>query len=1365
MKTIRLLLATGLALAALVVVAGSLTWGQPATARAEDAKSAPTAPQTLPLPWLSDDDVADAPFNWPPTVDGYIAPGEYAGAGRLAFPGYAGDVEIFLKQDATTLYIAFDSADTTPYPSGFGGPGPAFQVFLDTANDKAIAPQPDDYRLTVDKGGILMENQGDGSGWAGAGISQWSGSVYTATWGWQAELAINFSKLGISAGTPTSIGLGLAEVWTPSWPHDWYWPDGGNWLRPDTWGTLTSSSDWSTFYWKPGPWEDYAPSGMPDFDQMQLGPTLCGPFAAANSLWWFDSKFEPNPVGPPPGGPPSIPISDSYTLIQSYSPSAWDDHDPQNVVPLAQDLGAYFQTDANPMLPGTNIYDMYTGIQNYLRDHGQWDDYVVTLVNQPEFDWIAEEVMRSEDVVLLLGFWEWLDPDGIPGSGDEYWARIGGHFVTVAGVDPTNLLLAFSDPAQDSAELTGAGRVLSGTLIQHYPPHPASDPIVHNDAGNVSHDIYRVSPDSPSPGGMWYIEGYEMPFPFWEIPPGFNPNPRWEIVHRGPPYGEIHTEIEYALAVSPFTWKASGRWVEAEDVPLYQKRFEPFDDFAPSGVPDFDQKQDEWGLGGPPPTQWTYCGPVAAANSLWWFDSKFEHDGVVPPAISDTYPLVHAYLPAWDDHDPQNVGSDGGVDGLVDDLAGRFQTDAFGPGTQNALLVQGLEGYLFDHNLRQGYVITQANAPDFWWVAEEVERSEDVILLLGFWQLQMDGWVRLGGHYVTVPGVDKQGGFAAFSDPYWDRMEIAWPPNEFVGWPSWTGRVGSDGDPPLGPSRLLPTYAHTPLPHTNVYTLHNDAANVSHDVYYVVGTDSPGGVWGPARYVEWWPDFDNFEELNGEQTGTWDGDLANPVQPEVDWAVAVSPVADLGIEKTIHPATVVPGEWVTFTVVFGNVGNTAEDVVVSDALPSGLINASYTYTLNYGDTLAGHDAYTWTVGTLHWGQGGVITITAQVDPDLDWVDETIITNTADIATPTQEQYQVPAAPNSASATLTVRNIVGYGVELTPDADQKSGSNGHTVVYTFTVRNTGTVSDSYDLSLADDDWPTVVSASRVGPLDPNVTAPFQVSVTVPGTAVGSTFDRATITAQSVTSPTVSDTSAFTTTAIPTYAMHQDPASAGLTAAPGDTVTYTLIVYNDGNVTDTYDLTHTFATWPTSLSTTTAGPVAPWSSESFQVYVAIPDTVPDGEQDVVTVMAKSQGAPALSADSVLTTTATTQPITRGVEIAPHAPTGSGDPGGTVTYTLQVTNTGSVADVIELSHAGPSGWTVAYSANPLSLGAGAGAGVDVYVGIPSGAPLGSTGVVTVTATSQSDPTESDGAVLTTSVSRRHLYLPLVLRNYSSP
>jgi hypothetical protein len=133
------------------------------------------------------------------------------------------------------------------------------------------------------------------------------------------------------------------------------------------------------------------------------------------------------------------------------------------------------------------------------------------------------------------------------------------------------------------------------------------------------------------------------------------------------------------------------------------------------------------------------------------------------------------------------------------------------------------------------------------------------------------------------------------------------------------------------------------------------------------------------------------------------------------------------------------------------------------------------------------------------------------------------------------------------------------------------------------------------------------------------------------------------------------------------------------------------------------------------------------------------------------------------SVLTTIATTQTITRGVTIAPHAVTGSGPPGGTVTYTLRVTNTGSVADVIGLSHTSPATWTLTCSANPLSLGSGVGTDVDVYIDIPWGTALFSSAIFTVTATSQGDPSQTDMAVLTVQVRDMHrVYLPIVMRNY---
>ncbi len=296
------------------------------------------------------------------------------------------------------------------------------------------------------------------------------------------------------------------------------------------------------WFWKAGGWIDYAPNGVPDFDQkqdgFQVGPpwTYCGPVAAANSLWWLDSKLEPYPA-------PPTEDSDHFPLVKSYTPGAvpWDDHWISNTVPLAQELAELFETGR----AGTEVGRMYQGMLQYLIDRGLAEDFTVGLVARPPFEEVTDEVMRSEDVILLLGFWQCVEP-----SGEEcfLWVRLGGHYVTVAGVDPIGRFIAFSDPFFDRAEVGGAGRVLSGTLISHtfpFIPHPS---FVHNDAGNVSHDMYRAI-ETESPGGEWGLADYAKSvehianFLGQNFPEGWDPG--------GPVQGDVIVEVEFMLATSP----------------------------------------------------------------------------------------------------------------------------------------------------------------------------------------------------------------------------------------------------------------------------------------------------------------------------------------------------------------------------------------------------------------------------------------------------------------------------------------------------------------------------------------------------------------------------------------------------------------------------------------------------------------------------------------------------------------------------------------------------------------------------------------------------------------------------------------------
>jgi hypothetical protein len=447
--------------------------------------------------------------------------------------------------------------------------------------------------------------------------------------------------------------------------------------------TKVHLSEETGWYWKP-PYPDYAPNGMPDIDQKQDNwvklPqgrfSFCGPVAVANCFKWFDSKYNV-PAGFPGDG------VDQFALVRDYMDNnpplvgpLWDDHDPWNVnhaatpwgppigapppptpqpfVPgpqpqpsgmpswgeLVERLAWYFNTDGIQTgycaFSGTKINKMQQGIDAWLLSEKVNNILYERTWSRPTFAWVETLVEKSQDVILLLGFWyyeepqefirgdynadgaisvvdwvmckqgqpypcedavDWNDdgilnmadcdacslylfaggpppappsfgcgldptPDGLGcadfplcPSGPGQWYRCGGHYVTVAGVNSTGLQIALSDPFFDNAEIGGAGIVGNGQIIEHTPGHDAT---VHNDEGNVSHDIYHVIPDSPSPGGVWMLPDYPV-----SLTPGYcydfdSLNIPDEFLSVSRPWNgvsQIFTEVEYAVHISPWDYR------------------------------------------------------------------------------------------------------------------------------------------------------------------------------------------------------------------------------------------------------------------------------------------------------------------------------------------------------------------------------------------------------------------------------------------------------------------------------------------------------------------------------------------------------------------------------------------------------------------------------------------------------------------------------------------------------------------------------------------------------------------------------------------------------------------------------------------
>ncbi len=300
-------------------------------------------------------------------------------------------------------------------------------------------------------------------------------------------------------------------------------------------------------YYKQG-YLDFCPNGMPDFDQKQDGwvsPATgnwswCGPVALSNCIWWFDSKFEPSPVDPRPfyPDPASPPLNDGYPLVQSYDPAGvWDDHDTNNVIPFIQQLAPMCKTDVT--VPGTSIWDLDTGFQNWIAAAGLADKYTSYVVLGPDYLEIKDSLLACQDIILLLGFYELID--GNP----ENCQWLGGHYVTVAGVCTTTTDICISDPMFDANE----GEPPAGSA------HGSS---VHNDASLVSgphgthhHDRYHLEPNvypCPSPA-QWMVTNYPNTWPDIMVFENENPlEPMSPVTYYG---GPIVVLVDAALIICP----------------------------------------------------------------------------------------------------------------------------------------------------------------------------------------------------------------------------------------------------------------------------------------------------------------------------------------------------------------------------------------------------------------------------------------------------------------------------------------------------------------------------------------------------------------------------------------------------------------------------------------------------------------------------------------------------------------------------------------------------------------------------------------------------------------------------------------------
>ncbi|HSB66182.1 MAG TPA: M14 family zinc carboxypeptidase, partial [Anaerolineales bacterium] len=296
----------------------------------------------------------------------------------------------------------------------------------------------------------------------------------------------------------------------------------------------------------------------------------------------------------------------------------------------------------------------------------------------------------------------------------------------------------------------------------------------------------------------------------------------------------------------------------------------------------------------------------------------------------------------------------------------------------------------------------------------------------------------------------------------------------------------------------------------------------------------------------------------------------------------------------------------------------------------------------------------------------------------------------------------------------------YEVSLTPDNAHGQDDPGQMVTYQLQVNNIGHNSDTYNIDV-DSLWSST-APPNIGPLNPGESAVFDLQVTIPLSATHGETDFATITSSSQHNPDVSDSSLLITTAN-LYDLSLTPATGEGNGYPGGQAEYILQVTNTGNTTDTFDISAS-GVWSVTAPPV-IDPLEAGGSADINVTVSVPPTAEAGDYDLSTITATSQGNSSMTHSSALTTHA----VQVGPIVTPATVGGSGDPGSSVSYQLQLTNHNSLPDTFILTS--NSSWSIHYPGTAGPIPAEGSTFIDVTVDIPADADGGviDTAVITFT------------------------------------
>jgi len=470
-----------------------------------------------------------------------------------------------------------------------------------------------------------------------------------------------------------------------------------------------------------------------------------------------------------------------------------------------------------------------------------------------------------------------------------------------------------------------------------------------------------------------------------------------------------------------------------------------------------------------------------------------------------------------------------------------------------------------------------------------------------------------------------------------------------------------------------------------------------------ISTQTNGGLHGSSQA----PSVAEFP-VNGATRGAAGG--SSPAIPGIPFC---STNSDISVTKTNNSTFIVPGAPTTYTIVVRNNGpNDVFGIPVTDHLPAVFTNATWTCAASAGSSCQRANGAGNINATVNLLNGGTATFQLTATPNPAATGQ--VTNTATIAPP---DGAVDTNPGNNSASDTDSLTPQADLSITKTDGVTSVTAGTGLTYTITVRNHGpstvngaTVTDAIPPQLTAASWTCTAApggscaqpsgAGNINAtvnLGPNATATFTVTATVLPTATGSVTNTATVTAPSAVPDLAPNNNSASDTdtigASSDLSITKSNNANSVTA--GASVTYNLVVTNHGPsavagapVTDNLPPQLTNGAWTCAAAPPSSANLCQPAAGAGNINTTVSldsgatatfvltATVRSNATGSVTNTATVAAPPGATDPNHLNNTATdTDPVTRSANlgIIKTANPTIVPPGATVTYTIEVTNSG--------------------------------------------------------------------------------------------